>query len=96
MVGRATRVGFIGIGAMGTPMTENLLRAGFPLVVYDRDPQRTAPLARRGVPVGSGCADVARRSDVVITIIGQVAEELEAVLGPGGVLEGAHPGLTII
>jgi 3-hydroxyisobutyrate dehydrogenase-like beta-hydroxyacid dehydrogenase len=35
-------------------------------------------------------------SDVVITMIGQVAEELEAVLGAGGVLEGAHPGLTLI
>lgn len=90
------RIGFIGIGAMGTPMSENLLKAGFPLVIYDRDPERTRPLAGRGVAVGAGCADVARRSDVVITIIGQVAEELEAVLGPGGVLEGAHPGLTII
>jgi 3-hydroxyisobutyrate dehydrogenase-like beta-hydroxyacid dehydrogenase len=96
MSGGALRVGFIGIGAMGTPMVENLLKAGFPLVIYDRAAERTQPFAGRGVPVGAGCADVARRSDVVITIIGQVAEEQEAVLGPGGVLEGAHPGLTII
>jgi 3-hydroxyisobutyrate dehydrogenase len=72
------------------------LKAGFPLTVYDRLPARTAELAALGVPVASGCAEVARRSDVVITMIGQVAEELEAVLGADGVLEGAHPGLTLI
>ena len=90
------RVGFIGIGAMGTPMSHNIWRAGFPLTVYDCLPARTAELAARGVPVASSCAEVARWSDVVITMIGQVAEELEAVLGTGGVLEGAHPGLTLI
>jgi len=90
------RVGFIGIGAMGTPMSENIWKAGFPLIVYDRLPARTAELAARGVPVASSCVDVARMSDVVITMIGQVADELEAVLGAGGVLEGAHPGLTLI
>lgn len=90
------RVGFIGIGAMGTPMSHNILKAGFPLMVYDRLPARTEEFAAKGVPVASSCADVARRSDVVITMIGQVVEELEAVLGARGVLEGAHPGLILI
>ncbi len=93
---KASRVGFIGIGAMGTPMSENILKAGFPLTVFDRLPGRTQPFAARGVPVAVSCADTARLSDVVITMIGQVAEELEVVLGPGGVLEGAHPGLLLI
>ncbi len=90
------RVGFIGIGAMGTPISHNLLKAGFPLTVYDRFPAQTDPFAALGVPVASSCADLARKCDVVFTMIGQVAEELEAVLGPGGVLEGAHSGLTLI
>ena len=90
------RVGFIGIGAMGTPMAENIRRAGFPLTVYDRHGTKTEAFAAKGVSVASGCADVARRSDVVITMIGQVADELEAVLGASGVLEGAHPGMTLI
>lgn len=90
------RVGFIGIGAMGTPISHNILKAGFPLTVYDRFPAQTVPFAALGVPVASSCADVARRSDVVFTMIGQVSEELHAVLGPEGVLEGAHPGLTLI
>ncbi len=90
------RVGFIGIGAMGTPMSQHIWEAGFPLTVYDRQPARTESLAAQGVPVGSSCAEVARNSDVVITMIGQVADELDVVLGAGGVLEGAHPGLIVI
>jgi len=90
------RVGFIGIGAMGTPMSQHILQAGFPLTVYDRFPARTELFASQGVPVAASCAEVARRSDVVITMIGQVADELEVVLGADGVLEGAHPGLTLI
>jgi 3-hydroxyisobutyrate dehydrogenase-like beta-hydroxyacid dehydrogenase len=90
------RVGFIGIGAMGTPMSQNIEKAGFPLTVYDRLPERTAEFAARGVPVASCCVEVARKSDIVMTMIGQVAEELEVVLGASGALEGAHPGLIVI
>ena len=90
------RVGLIGIGAMGTPMSQRIWEAGFPLTVYNRRPAKTEAFAAKGVPVASSCADIASRSDVVITMIGQVAEELEAVLGAGGVLEGAHPGLILI
>jgi 3-hydroxyisobutyrate dehydrogenase-like beta-hydroxyacid dehydrogenase len=96
MPANTIRVGFIGIGAMGTPMSEHILKAGFPLTVYDRLPAKTEPLAALGVPVASSGAEVARKSDVVITMIGQVADELEVVLGEGGVLEGAHPGLILI
>jgi len=90
------RVGFIGIGARGTPMSQHILEAGFPLTVYDRFPASTEPFAAQSVLVASSCAEVARRSDVVITMIGQVADELEVVLGADGVLEGAHPGLILI
>jgi 3-hydroxyisobutyrate dehydrogenase len=90
------RVGFIGIGAMGNPMAHNILKAGFPLTVYDRNPEKTLEFSTQGVPVASSCADTAIKSDVVIIMIGQVAEELEAVLGVDGVFEGAHPGLTLI
>jgi 3-hydroxyisobutyrate dehydrogenase len=90
------QIAFIGIGAMGAPMTENLLKAGFPVTVYDRDPDRTERFATLGVPVAGSCRQAASRADVVITMIGQVREELDAVLGPGGVLEGSHPGRTLI
>jgi len=90
------RVGFIGIGAMGNPMAYNILKAGFPLTVYDRNPEKTLGFFDQGVTVASSCADTNIKSDVVIIMIGQVAEELEAVLGVDGVFEGAHPGLTLI
>jgi 3-hydroxyisobutyrate dehydrogenase-like beta-hydroxyacid dehydrogenase len=90
------RVGFIGIGAMGAPMSEHILEAGFPLIVFDRNPAKTEALARRSVPVAKSCADIARQSDVVITMIGKVADELEVVLGSDGVLAGAHPGMILI
>ena len=53
-------------------------------------------MTQLGVPVASSCAEVAHKSAVVITMIGQVAEELDAVLRAVGVLEGTHPGLTLI
>ncbi len=90
------KVGFIGIGAMGTPMANNIHKAGFPLTVYDRNPSKITGFAERGVAVASNCAEVARASDVVMTMIGQVADELDVVLGRAGVLEGAPPGLTLI
>ena len=96
MPDKPLKVGFIGIGAMGAPMCHNLLQAGFPLTVFDRLEEQTAPFAAHGVAVAGSCAEVAQASEVVITMIGQVAEELEAVLGPLGVLAGAHPGLIVI
>jgi 3-hydroxyisobutyrate dehydrogenase-like beta-hydroxyacid dehydrogenase len=90
------RVGFIGIGAMGTPMSENILKAGFPLTLYDCYTARTEAFAERGIPIASSCAEIAQKSDVVITMVGQVADDLDAILGQAGVLEGAHPNLTLI
>ena len=90
------RVGFIGIGAMGTPMATHILKAGFPLTVYDRDPKRMQPLIDAGAQAAGGPAETARQSDIVITMIGTVADELEAVMGKDGVLAGAHPGLLLI
>lgn len=96
MAENKSRVGFIGTGAMGSPMSQNLLKAGFPLTVYNRTPEKAEALAADGAVLAASCAEVARRSDVVITMIGTVAEEVEAVLGEGGVLEGAQPGMMLI
>ncbi|MDF1500965.1 MAG: NAD(P)-dependent oxidoreductase [Anaerolineales bacterium] len=89
-------VGMIGIGAMGTPMSRNLIKAGFPLTVFDRNLERLKPLQELGAKTVSSCAEVSRGVDVVITVIGTVQDELEVVLGQDGVLEGAHPDLTLI
>ncbi len=90
------RVGFIGIGKMGSPMAGNILRAGFPLTIYDRNPGKMKPLVDAGAQAAEDAAAVAEESDLVITMIGTVKDELAVVMGERGVLAGAHPDLTLI
>ncbi|RPJ47277.1 MAG: NAD(P)-dependent oxidoreductase [Betaproteobacteria bacterium] len=63
-------VGFVGIGAMGTPMAGNLARAGYPLVVFDLDATRTAALAREhAVTVAASLAEVGAAANILITML---------------------------
>lgn len=62
---RRTVVGFVGLGAMGSRMALRLLESGYPLVVYNRSPERAAPLERAGAGVVATPAEVAERADVV-------------------------------
>ncbi|NJD09806.1 MAG: 2-hydroxy-3-oxopropionate reductase [Gemmatimonadetes bacterium] len=89
-------VGFIGLGIMGRPMARNLLKAGYPLVVYDLNPAPVAELVAAGAAAGTSCADVAARADVIITMLPNSPDVRQAVLGPGGVLEGAAPGAVVV
>jgi 3-hydroxyisobutyrate dehydrogenase-like beta-hydroxyacid dehydrogenase len=66
------RVGFIGIGGMDTPMSCNLLKAGFSLTLHHRDAEKAQALASEGANVANSCAEVAEQTDVVITLIGTV------------------------
>ena len=91
-----TRMGFIGLGLMGRPMGLNLLKAGFPLTVWNRTRARTEPLVAAGAAVGASPREVAERSDVVITIVSD-PPALEAVLwGAEGVLSGLKRGGLLI
>jgi 3-hydroxyisobutyrate dehydrogenase-like beta-hydroxyacid dehydrogenase len=88
--------GFIGLGIMGAPMAANLLKAGFPLAVYNRTPSRCGPLQALGAVACETPAEVARRSDVVVTIVSET-RDVEAVLfGPDGAAEGLRPGSVVI
>jgi 3-hydroxyisobutyrate dehydrogenase len=62
-------VGFLGLGLMGQPMAMNLARAGTPLVVWNRTPQRCIPLRSLGAQVGSSAAEVLRRAEIVIVML---------------------------
>ena len=90
------RVGFIGLGIMGKPMTRNLIRAGHQLVVYDIVPERIAEMSASGVALGQSASDVAARSQVTITMVPDGPEVEAAVLGPEGALEGARPGSILV
>jgi 3-hydroxyisobutyrate dehydrogenase len=90
------RIGFIGLGIMGRPMARNLMKAGFPLTVWNRSRPGVDELVSEGAAEGSSPADVARRSDVVITIVGDSPDVEEVTLGAKGIIEGTHAGLVHI
>jgi 2-hydroxy-3-oxopropionate reductase len=91
-----TKIGFIGLGIMGKPMAKNLLKAGHSLTVYDVLPQPVSEVVAAGAATAASSREVAQRSDVVITMLPNTPDVKAAVLGPGGVLEGARPGLLFI
>jgi len=89
-------VGFIGLGRMGSPMAHCLLRAGFPLTVYNRTRSRALLLGDAGATVAESPAEVARATDVVITMLSDAAAVFDVVDGTDGVFAGARPGHVLI
>jgi 3-hydroxyisobutyrate dehydrogenase-like beta-hydroxyacid dehydrogenase len=85
MTAPKTSIGWIGVGAMGRPMCENLMRAGFPLTVYDTDRSRLDPLLAAGAKAASSPLATAAVSEVVISTIFDDAGLREIVLGPNGI-----------
>lgn len=75
-------IGFIGLGTMGQPMAINLLRAGTPLVIWNRSAERCEPLAQAGAIVVRDAADVFARCDTIILMLANEAAT-DAVLARG-------------
>ena len=90
------RVGFIGLGAMGTRMAANILKGGYPLAVYSRTPPAVEALARSGAVVAETPRDLARRSGVVITMVSDPDAVRMLTAGPDGLFAGARAGLVWI
>src|SRR5579864_4257570 len=90
------RIGFIGLGIMGRPMAQNLLKAGFQVTVYNRTEAPVQFLLSSGASSAASPKAVAELSDLVITMVTDSQAVEEVVLGPGGVIEGAHGGLVLI
>jgi 3-hydroxyisobutyrate dehydrogenase len=92
----ATSVGFIGVGNMGNPMASNVLKAGFPMVVYDRSPQAMENLLQAGAQRAASARQVVEGSEIVLTSL-PASPDVEAVyLEPGGLVESAKPGTILI
>jgi 2-hydroxy-3-oxopropionate reductase len=93
-------VGFIGLGLMGKPMGKNLLKAGFPVVVWNRTRERAEEFAREGaqfdVKVGANPRDTAAKADVLITIVSDPPALEEVLWGQNGAMEGLRRGSTYI
>jgi 3-hydroxyisobutyrate dehydrogenase len=92
------QLGFIGIGAMGRPMTLNLLKAGHQVTVFARHPEKVEvqEVIDAGAKLAATPRMVAMASDIVITMLPNSSQVEEVVSGPQGVLEGTHNGLIII
>jgi 3-hydroxyisobutyrate dehydrogenase len=94
--GNPARLGFVGLGIMGRPMVRNLLRARYTVAVWNRSRPGIDAVVADGAMAARSAREVAERSDVVITIVGDSADVEEVALGQGGIVEGAHEGLVHI
>jgi 3-hydroxyisobutyrate dehydrogenase len=86
------RIGFIGTGTMGQPMLANLVRKGFAVVAHDAVPAALAGAVKAGATAATSGAEVARQSDLVITMLPSSSHVEAVYLGGGGVLDGIAGG----
>lgn len=80
------RVGFIGLGHMGLPMAQNILKAGFPLWAYNRTKEKAAPLLEQGCKWASSPADLAAQCDILVSMVANDDALNEIVDGPTGII----------
>jgi 2-hydroxy-3-oxopropionate reductase len=90
------KIGFIGLGIMGRPMAKNLLKAGYPLAVFDLNKDAMEDLVKAGALAAHTCKEVAERADVVITMLPDSPEVKEVILGKDGVIEGIRGDAVVI
>lgn len=91
-----TRIGFLGMGVMGSRMSARLLAAGHEVTVWNRTWEKTLPLAEKGAAVAASPAEAAAGKDMVLSNLTDGPALKSVVLGPGGVLEAApRPGIFI-
>jgi 2-hydroxy-3-oxopropionate reductase len=90
------KIGFIGLGIMGKPMSKNLLKAGYELVVMDRNQDTVGEIVKLGATAADTPKAVAAVSDVIITMLPNSPQVKEVALGENGLIEGARPGTIFI
>ncbi|MGD0645677.1 MAG: NAD(P)-dependent oxidoreductase [Candidatus Bathyarchaeia archaeon] len=90
------RLGFIGLGTMGSLMCKNLLKAGYSIVVWNRTPSKVEGIVSFGAKVAATPEEVAKRSDIVIIMVDDAADVDAVVTCPHGVIEGAGPNLIVV
>lgn len=92
--GKAMTVGFAGLGRMGVAMARNILRAGFPLTVYNRTPERTAALVDEGARAVEEPAELGS-CDLVVTMVSDGIAARSILVG-GGVFDTLLPGSLVL
>jgi 3-hydroxyisobutyrate dehydrogenase len=90
------KVGFIGLGIMGSSMAYNIFKAGHELIVYNRTESKTKIFKDAGVPVAKTPKEVAEKSEVVIIMVTDAPDVESVLFGKDGVVFGAHKGLIVV
>ncbi|PWC14129.1 2-hydroxy-3-oxopropionate reductase [Brenneria roseae subsp. americana] len=90
------KIGFIGLGIMGKPMSKNLIKAGYSLIVMDRNREAVADVVAAGAVAADTPKAVAEQSDIVITMLPNSPHVKEVVLGENGVIEGARRETVVV
>lgn len=89
-------LGWIGLGQMGAPMANNLLRAGFRVNVYNRSPEKVEALRAVGATPLSSPAEVTKQSDIIFLMLSNAAAVEEVLTRDQGVLSGLQTGKVVI
>lgn len=89
-------IGFIGLGTMGEPMAANLLRKGYSVQTFNRTPGKDEQLLKLGADPADSPKDIAKKVDVIITMISNDQAIEEVYFGQNGILQGLKPDTTII
>ena len=90
------KIGFIGLGRMGLPMSYNLLRAGYDLTVHNRSQEKVRQIADAGATAATSTAEVMERCDIVLACLPDVETCETVLLGEDGALPNARPGQIIV
>jgi 2-hydroxy-3-oxopropionate reductase len=90
------RIGLIGVGIMGRPMGHHLLEAGYQLTVHDRNPAGVDNLVSAGATAGTSPREVARSTDVLITMLPDSPDVRDVYAGPDGAFGALRPGWLAI
>jgi 3-hydroxyisobutyrate dehydrogenase len=90
------KVGFIGLGAMGTPMARNLLEVGHELAVWNRSPEKAGPLMEAGARRADSPADAASGTQATILVVTNAEAVHEVLFGDKGVVQGLPAGAAVI
>ena len=91
-----TRIGWIGLGVMGTSMCGHLIAKGFSATVFNRSKAKAEPLLQKGAKWADGPQAVAKQSDVIFSIVGFPSDVREVMLGNNGALSGSKAGSVLV
>ena len=89
-------IGFIGLGNLGSPMAQNIQKAGYPMVVHDIQEGAAKPLLDGGARLGASPEEVASQCAVIFTSLPGPNEVEQVAIGPRGLLEGIEPDAVYV